>query len=79
MCREHRHVEVIDGCCKEKDTIFGFFVDFSRAYDCVPKINLLMSLKRMGCEVTMLVALAAMYREAVVEWIRWSAWGRTDV
>ncbi|XP_063888609.1 uncharacterized protein LOC135115608 [Scylla paramamosain] len=53
---------LMDIARRKKLKLFITFVDFSRAYDCVPRFDLFMSLKRMGCGVTMLLALAAMYR-----------------
>ena len=47
---------------RKKLKLFVTFVDFSRAYDCVPRSNLFMTLKRLGCGITMLLALAAMYK-----------------
>ncbi len=53
---------LMDVARRKRLKLFVTFVDFSRAYDCVPRLNLFMLLKRMGCGVTMLLALAAMYR-----------------
>lgn len=55
---------LMDIARREKLKLFVAFIDFSRACDCVPRFDLLMSLKRMGCGVCMLLALAAMYRIA---------------
>ncbi len=38
------------------------FIDFSQAYDRVPRNTLFEVLKRMGCGAVMLGALVAMYR-----------------
>lgn len=53
---------LMDLARRKKLKLFVTFIDFSRAYDCVPRINLLTCLKQMGCGVTMLLALAAMYK-----------------
>ena len=52
---------MMDIARRKKLKLFVTFVDFSKAYDCVPRLNLFMSLKRTGCGVTMLLTLAAMY------------------
>ncbi len=47
---------------KKKLKLFFKFVNFSRVYDCVPRLNLFMSLKQMRCGVVIHLALAAIYR-----------------
>ena len=42
--------------------LFVVFVDFSKAYDIVPRKKLFMVMKRLGCGAVMLAALVAMYR-----------------
>ena len=42
--------------------LFVTFVDFSKAYDLVPRNNLFIILKRLGCGTVMLATLVAMYR-----------------
>ena len=46
---------------RKKLKLFITFVDFSKAYDCLPRYKLFLTLKRMGCGLTMLMALVAMY------------------
>ena len=46
---------------RKKSTLFVTFVDFSQAYDKVPRDVLFSVLQRLGCGVTMLLALAAVY------------------
>ena len=46
---------------KKKHTLFVTFVDFSQAYDLVPRHILFKVLKRLGCGGVMLAALVAMY------------------
>ena len=45
----------------KKLKLFVVFVDFSKAYDRVPRDKLLRTLIRLGCGMTMLLALVAMY------------------
>ena len=47
---------------RKKLKLFITFVDFRKAYDYVPRNKLFSILKRMGCGLTMLLALVAMYR-----------------
>ena len=47
---------------RKKNTLFVTFVDFSQAYDLVPRRLLFEILKRLGCGAVMLAALIAMYR-----------------
>ena len=53
---------LMDVARRKKIKLFITFVDFSRAYDCVPRYKLFLMLKHMGCGMTMLMALIAMYR-----------------
>ena len=46
---------------KKKKKLFITFVDFSKAYDLVPRNMLFSVLKRLGCGVVMLGAINAMY------------------
>ena len=46
---------------RKKLKLFITFIDFSKAYDCVPRHKLFLALKRMGCGMTMLMVLIAMY------------------
>ena len=47
---------------KKKKTLFVVFVDFSQAYDLVPRNILFNILKRLGCGAVMLAALVAIYK-----------------
>ena len=47
---------------KKKFKLFVTFIDFSQAYDKVPRDVMFRVLKRLGCGVTMLLALVAMYK-----------------
>ena len=47
---------------RKKFKLFVTFIDFTQAYDRVPRGVLFEVLKRLGCGATMLVALVAMYR-----------------
>ena len=52
---------LIDLAKKKKLRLFVTFVDFSQAYDRVPRNTLFYMLKRLGCGAVMLAALIAMY------------------
>ena len=47
---------------RKKMKLFVTFVDFSQAYDKVPRFKLFTVLKALGCGATMLFALIAMYK-----------------
>ena len=49
-------------CFRRKTKLYVAFVDFSKAYDRVPRDKLMLCLKDMGCGVTMLSALTSMYK-----------------
>ena len=53
---------------RRKRKLFVTFVDFSKAYDLVPRDKLFIILKRLGCGMVMMAALVAMYTatEAVI-------------
>ena len=53
---------LMDVARRKKKKLFITFVDFSKAYDCVPRYKLFMKLKQLGCGATMLMALVAMYQ-----------------
>ena len=53
---------VIDRCMRKKSSLFIAFIDFSKAYDRVPRSYLLNQLKLLGCGRIMLTAIASMYR-----------------
>ena len=46
---------------RKKFKLFVTFIDFSKAYDRVPRDNLFRVLQRLGCGSAMLCALVAMY------------------
>ena len=47
---------------RKKLKLFVTFVDYSKAYDTVPRHKLFQVLKNMGCGATMILALIAMYQ-----------------
>ena len=51
-----------DTAKRKRHTLFVTFVDFSQAYDRVPRNILFNILKRLGCGAVMLVAIITMYR-----------------
>lgn len=53
---------LMDMARRKRLTLFITFVDFSQAYDRVPRATLFNMLKRLGCGALMLAALVAMYR-----------------
>ena len=54
---------LFDYCKRKKDQkLFVAFIDFSKAYDRVPRKYLLELLKRLGCGAAMLAALRSMYK-----------------
>ena len=52
---------IMDVCLRKRQKIFVTFVDFSKAYDRVPRDLLLNTLKRLGCGMFMLGAIASLY------------------
>jgi hypothetical protein len=46
----------------KKEKLFVVFIDFSKAYDRIPREKLLGALRDLGCGAVMLAALRAMYR-----------------
>ena len=52
---------IMDIARRKKFKLFVTFVDFSKAFDCIPRYKLFLTLKRMGCGLTILMALVAMY------------------
>ena len=53
---------IMNMCGKKKWKLFVAYVDFSKAYDRVPRNKLLHTLKRLGCGFMMLFAIGAMYK-----------------
>ncbi len=51
-----------DAARRNKIRLFVSFIDFSKAYDLVPRHKLFNILKKSECDGVMLAALAAMYR-----------------
>ena len=52
---------VIDRCVRKKQALFIAFIDFSKAYDRVPRNYLLNLLKSLGCGAVMLTALTSLF------------------
>ena len=53
---------------RRKLKLFVTFIDFSKAYDLVPRDKLFNILERLGCGMKMLAALVAMYNVRVRHW-----------
>ena len=53
---------LIDYASFKKEKLYVLFVDFSKAYDRVPRYKLMECLKNRGCGKIMLMAICAMYR-----------------
>ena len=72
-CVEHNIIVtlrlLIDLAKRKKLKLYVTFVDFSKAYDLVPRNQLFIILKRLGCGMVMLATLVAMYSmtEAVIK------------
>ena len=47
---------------KRTTTLFVLFVDFSKAYDRVPRTALIRTLIQLGCSTVMLMAIVSMYK-----------------
>ncbi len=58
---------IIDSTKKKRNNLFVVFIDFSKAYDVMPRHTLFRTLKRLGCGVVMLAAIIAMYEYRVTE------------
>ena len=52
---------IMNYCFKRKTKLFVAFVDFSKAYDRVPRNRLIHTLRQLGCGFMMLFAIATMY------------------
>ena len=52
---------IIGHCVRKKLQLYVAFIDFSKAYDRVPRGKLFNVLKSLGCGVTMILALMSMY------------------
>ena len=64
---------IIDRFVRKKTPLFIVFVDFSKAYDRVPRNYLLNLLKKLGCGVVMLTALTSLF------WVTWFVLGATVI
>lgn len=53
---------IMNYCIKKKAKLFVAYVDFSKAYDRVPRDKLMYCLKNLGCGSTMLLTLVAAYQ-----------------
>ena len=53
---------IVDYCFRRKKKLFIAYIDFSKAYDRVPRSKMLDTLKRLGCGFVMLFAIATMYK-----------------
>ncbi len=52
---------ITDSAKRKKIKLFVVFIDFSKAYDVMPRHTLFRTLKRLGCGMVMLAAIIAMY------------------
>lgn len=55
---------LMDYAISRKKKLFIVFVDFSKAYDRVPRNGLISRLKELGCGICMLCAIAVMYENS---------------
>ena len=53
---------IIDTCLRKKWPLYIVYVDFTKAYDKIPRRSILQVLKDMGCGAVMLKALASFYK-----------------
>ena len=56
---------IIDYAKKEKVKLFVLFIDFSKAYDKVPRRTLFETLKNLGCGKRFLSALLSIYKNTI--------------
>jgi hypothetical protein len=52
---------IIDYCMKKKCKLYLLFIDFSKAYDKVPRWKLINEMRQMGCGGIMLQTIIALY------------------
>ena len=52
----------MDSCFRKKKKLFLVYVDYSKAYDIVPRRALMEVLRKLGCGAMMLTALISMYQ-----------------
>ncbi len=53
---------LMDYCVGKKQKLYVVFIDFSKAYDRIPRDKLMARLSYLGCGFVMLAALASMYK-----------------
>jgi len=53
---------IMDYCVSKKHKLYVVYIDFSKAYDRIPRDRLMRTLKRLGCGLVMLSALMSMYK-----------------
>jgi hypothetical protein len=53
---------IMDTCYRKKLPLYIVYVDFTKAYDKIPRKSILHVLKNMGCGSVMLKALASLYK-----------------
>ena len=53
---------IMDYCVSKRCKLYVVYIDFSKAYDRIPRDNLMKTLKRLGCGSIMLAALMSMYK-----------------
>ena len=63
-CVEHIVVlrMIMDTCVRKNLLLYLVYVDFSKAYDRIPRLSVTMVLKELGCGFVMLRALASLYK-----------------
>ena len=53
---------IMDYCVTKKCKLYVVYIDFSKAYNRIPRDRIMKTLKRLGCGAVMLSALISMYR-----------------